>query len=66
MDKLEKNIEIVHYPTFIEEEGVKYARQFSMYCGERDPEEIEINDNAFILDDDGEDSGLAETKETLP
>lgn len=32
-DKLEKNMELVHYPTFIEEEGKKYARQFSMYCG---------------------------------
>jgi hypothetical protein len=26
-----------------------------MYCGERDPEEIEIHDNAYIIDD-GDDS----------
>jgi hypothetical protein len=25
-----------------------------MYCGERDPDEIEIHDNAFILDDGDE------------
>lgn len=24
----------------------------TMYCGERDPDEIEIHDNAYILDDD--------------
>ena len=38
--KGERNLELVHYPTFVEEEGVLYARQFSMYCGERDPAEI--------------------------
>lgn len=33
LDKLEKNLDLVHYPTFVEQEGVKYARQMSMYCG---------------------------------
>lgn len=37
LDKIEKNLELVHYPTFVEEKGVSYARQMSMYCGERDP-----------------------------
>lgn len=37
LDKIEKNLDLVHYPTFVEEEGVQYARQMSMYCGERDP-----------------------------
>jgi hypothetical protein len=25
-----------------------------MYCGERDPDEIEIHDNAYIIDDGDE------------
>lgn len=66
LDKLEKNLELVHYPTFVEQPGVKYARQFSMYCGERDPDEIEVHDNAYILDDENEDASAAETKDTLP
>ena len=37
-----------------------------MYCGERDPDEIEIHDNAYIIDDGDDDSALAEPKETLP
>jgi large subunit ribosomal protein L3 len=52
LDKVEKNLQLVHYPTFVEQEGIEYARQLSMYCGERDPEEIEVHDNAFILDED--------------
>ena len=68
-DKLEKNLELVHYPTFVEEEGKKYARQFSMYCGERDPDEIEVHDNAYILDDEGDDGGagsVTDNKDALP
>jgi large subunit ribosomal protein L3 len=38
--KVEKNLLLNHFPTFVEKEGKKYARQFSMYCGERDPYEI--------------------------
>lgn len=30
-----------------------------MYCGERDPAEIEVHDNAFILDDGDEASSAA-------
>ena len=39
-----------------------------MYCGERDPDEIEIHDNAFILDDEGDDGGsaVADNKDALP
>ena len=33
-----KNMEMSHYPTFVEEEGKQYARQFRMFSGERDPE----------------------------
>ena len=33
LDKLEKNLDLVHYTTFVEQEGVKYAKQMSMYCG---------------------------------
>lgn len=50
-DKAEKNLELVHFPTFVEEAGKEYSRQITMYCGERDPDEIEIHDNAFIVDD---------------
>lgn len=35
-DKAEANLQFSHFPTFVEEQGVAYARQFSMYCGERD------------------------------
>lgn len=53
-DKAEKNLQLSHFPTFVEQPGLQYARQFSMYCGERDPEQIEIHDNAFIIDDGDE------------
>lgn len=36
-DKAEYNLKLSHFPTFVEQPGVTYARQFSMYCGERDP-----------------------------
>lgn len=58
-DKGEDNLRLSHFPTFVEQAGVQYARQFSMYCGERDPQEIEIHDNAYILDD-GEDAAEKE------
>jgi large subunit ribosomal protein L3 len=32
-DKAEKNLELSHFPTFIEEADKVYARQMSMYCG---------------------------------
>lgn len=32
-DKAEKNLQLSHFPTFVEQPGLKYARQFSMYCG---------------------------------
>jgi large subunit ribosomal protein L3 len=51
LDKSEDNLRLSHFPTFVEKEGVTYAKQFSMYCGERDPSEIEIHDNAYIVDD---------------
>jgi large subunit ribosomal protein L3 len=51
-DKAEKNMDFVHFPTFVELPGREYAKQMTMYCGERDPDEIEIHDNAYILDDD--------------
>ena len=38
--KAEKNMILTHFPTFVEQPGVAYARQFSMYCGERDPDEV--------------------------
>ena len=37
-NKAEKNKILTHYPTFVEQPGVAYAKQFSMYCGERDPD----------------------------
>lgn len=39
-----------------------------MYCGERDPAEIEIHDNAFIIDDENEDTGtgVGETTKVDP
>ena len=39
-NRKEDNLELAEYPTFIEKEGVKYAREISMYCGERDPSQI--------------------------
>ena len=48
---------LTHFPTFVEQPGVGYAKQFSMYCGERDPDQIEIHDNAFIVDDGDDDGG---------
>jgi large subunit ribosomal protein L3 len=32
-DKAEKNMELTHFPTFIEEAGKQYSRQMTMYCG---------------------------------
>lgn len=32
-DKAESNLEYSHFPTFVEEPGKLYAKQFSMYCG---------------------------------
>jgi large subunit ribosomal protein L3 len=32
-DKAEGNLEYCHFPTFVEEPGKLYAKQFSMYCG---------------------------------
>ena len=61
-DKAEDNLRFAHFPTFVEQPGQLYARQFSMYCGERDPDEIEIHDNAYIIDD-GDD---AADKEEAP
>ena len=37
----------------------------TMYCGERDPDEIEIHDNAYILDDDEAEEATT-PKETIP
>jgi hypothetical protein len=34
-----------------------------MYCGERDPNEIEVHDNAYILDDGEEDEEKLEPGE---
>ena len=62
-DKAEDNLRFSHFPTFVEEEGQAYARQFSMYCGQRDPDEIQIHDNAYILDDDDD---AAADKEEVP
>ena len=59
-DKREFNLKICHFPTFAEQAGVAYARQFSMYCGERDLNQIEIHDNAYIIDD-GEEQEKDET-----
>lgn len=28
----------------------------SMYCGERDPEEMEVHDNAYMIDEDEEEA----------
>lgn len=39
-DKAEFNMQLMHFPTFVEQPNVQYARQISMYCGERDPDEI--------------------------
>jgi large subunit ribosomal protein L3 len=68
VDKAEDNLRLSHFPTFVEQPGMSYAKQFSMYCGERDPLEIEIHDNAFILDDpdeaaDKEDGGEPKDKD---
>jgi large subunit ribosomal protein L3 len=60
-DKGESNLQFGHFPTFVEHPGQVYARQFSMYCGERDPEEIEMHDNAYILDDGDEAADKEET-----
>jgi hypothetical protein len=54
-------MDIGHYPTFVEQPGKIYAKQFKMFVGERDPEEIDYNDNAYILDDKEEDPGLTAT-----
>jgi len=37
-----------------------------MYCGERDPEEIEVHDNAFILDDGDEASASTANEDAEP
>lgn len=57
----QENMDIGHYPTFVEQPGKIYAKQFKMFVGERDPEEIDYNDNAYILDDKEEDPGLTAT-----
>ena len=54
-------MELARYPTFVEVPGVKYANEFRMFAGERDPDEIDYNDNAYILDDKEEDPGLMAT-----
>jgi hypothetical protein len=33
----------------------------SMYCGERDPEELEVHDNAYMIDDDEEEAATTAT-----
>ncbi len=58
-------MDFVHFPTFVEQAGRGYARQMTMYCGERDPDEIEIHDNAYILDDD-EAEEVTTPKDTIP
>lgn len=63
LNKAIQNLELVHFPTFVEEEGVQYPRQMSMYCGERDPSEIEIHDNAFIIDDGEEQAEVGDKPE---
>lgn len=32
-DKAEDNLSLTHFPTFVQEEGIQYARQMTMYCG---------------------------------
>ena len=38
----------------------------TMYCGERDPAELEVHDNAFIIDDDEEDQLATTPTKDIP
>lgn len=57
--QINENMKLARYPTFVEQPGQQYARQFTMFAGERDPSEIDYNDNAYIIDDDEDDPTLS-------